>query len=117
MSSFDKDGFLIRGMTCDVLKMSGKTPEIKDKLTICVIITNKTSKQDFNNSVEIRSRSHVLPGKFIINFLTSSAVASSEQVVRDLTVRHIIMNMNVVRKIHAYFFDFDHEKFRKRLRK
>ena len=51
MSSFDKDGFLSRGMTCDVLKMSGKTPEVKDKLTICVIGTNKTSKQDFNNSV------------------------------------------------------------------
>ena len=45
MSSFDKDGFLSRGMTCDVLKMSGKTPEIKDKLTICVIGINKTSKQ------------------------------------------------------------------------
>ena len=25
MSSFDKDGFLSRRMTCDVLKMSGKT--------------------------------------------------------------------------------------------
>ena len=31
---FGKDGFLSRGMTCDVLKMSRKTPEIKDKLTI-----------------------------------------------------------------------------------
>ena len=41
MSSFAKNGFLSRGMTCDVLKMPGKTPEIKDKLTICVIGTNK----------------------------------------------------------------------------
>ena len=31
------------------LKMSGKTPESKDKLTICVIGTNETSKQDFTN--------------------------------------------------------------------
>ena len=43
MSSFDKDGFLSRGMTCDVLKMDRKTSEIKDKVTICVIGTNKTS--------------------------------------------------------------------------
>ena len=56
MSSFDKDVFLSRGMTCDVLKMPEKTPEIKDKLTNCLIGTNKTSKQDFNNSVGIRSR-------------------------------------------------------------
>ena len=80
MSSFDKHGFLSRGMTCDVLKMSGKTPEIKDKLTICVIGTNKTSKQDLNNSVGNGSRSHVLLGDFIISFLTSSAVASSKRV-------------------------------------
>ena len=73
-------------MTSDVLKMSGKTPEIKDKLTICVIGTNKTSKQDFNNAVGIGSRSHVLLGEFIISFLTSSAVASSKRVIRDLTV-------------------------------
>ena len=87
MSSFHKDGFLSRGMICDVLKMSAKTPEIKDKLTICVIGTNKTSKQDFLNSEGIGSRSHVLLGEFIIIFLTSSAVASSKQVIRDLTVR------------------------------
>ena len=86
MSSFDKDGFLSRGMTCDVLKMPGKTLEIKDELTICVIGTNKTSKQDFNNSVGIGSRAHVLLGEFIISFLTSSAVASSKRVIRDLTV-------------------------------
>ena len=48
MSSFGKDGFLSGGMTCDVLKMCGKIPEIKDKLTIRVIGTNKTSKQDCN---------------------------------------------------------------------
>ena len=36
MSSFNKDGFSSRGMTCDVLKMSGKTPEIKDKLEVSV---------------------------------------------------------------------------------
>ena len=58
-SSFGKDGFLSRGMTCDVLKMSGKTLEIKDKLTICVIGTNKKTKQDFDNSVGIGSRSHI----------------------------------------------------------
>ena len=46
MTSFEKDEFLSRGMTCDVLKMFGKTSEINDKLTICVIGTNKTSKQD-----------------------------------------------------------------------
>ena len=86
MSSFVKDGFLSGDMTCDVLKMSGKTPEIKDILTICVIGTNKTSQQDFNNSVGIGSRSHVLLGEFIISFLTSSAVASSKQVIHDLTV-------------------------------
>ena len=86
MSYFDKDGFLSRGMIYDVLKMSVKTPEIKDKLTICVIGTNKTSKQDFNNAVGIGSRSYVLLGKFISSFLTSSAVASSKQVIRDLTV-------------------------------
>ena len=67
--------------------MSGKTPEIKDKLTICVIGTNKTSKQDFNNSVGIGSRSHVLLGEFIIIFLTSSAVAGSKEVNSDSTVR------------------------------
>ena len=64
-------------MTFHVLKMSGK---IKDKLTICVIGTSKTSKQDFNNSVGIGSRSHVFLGEFIISFLPSSAVASSKQV-------------------------------------
>ena len=78
--------YLGRGMTCDILKMSGKTPEIKDKLTICVIGTNKAFKQDFNNSVGIGSRSHVLLGEFIITFLTSSAVAGSKQVARDFTV-------------------------------
>ena len=31
MSSFDKDCFLSRGIKCDIFKMSGKTPEIKDK--------------------------------------------------------------------------------------
>ena len=45
MPSFGIDSFLSRGMTCDVLKMSGKNPEIKDRLA------NKTSKQDFSNSV------------------------------------------------------------------
>ena len=59
MLSFDKDGFLRGGMPCDVLKMSGKTPEIKDKLSICMIGTNETSRQDLNNSVGIGSRSHV----------------------------------------------------------
>ena len=43
MSLFDKDDVLSRGMACDVLKMSEKTPEIKDKLIICVIGTSKTS--------------------------------------------------------------------------
>ena len=55
MSSLGKDGFLNRGMTCDVFKMSVITPEIKNKLTTCVIGTNKTSKQNFNNSVGIGS--------------------------------------------------------------
>ena len=45
MSSFGKNGFSSRGMTCDFFKMSGKTLEIEDKLTICVIGTNKTAKQ------------------------------------------------------------------------
>ena len=93
MSSFDKDGFLSRDMTCAVLKMSGKTPEIKDKLTICVIGTNKTSKQDFNNSVGFGSRSHVLLGELIIIFLTSSAVPGSKQVIRDLTVGYLIFGI------------------------
>ena len=61
MSSFDEDDILTRDMTCDVLKISRKTPEIEDKLTICVIITNKTS-----NSVGIRLRLHFLLGEFII---------------------------------------------------
>ena len=86
MPSFGKDDFLSRGRTCDVLKLSDKTPEIKDKITICVIETNKTSKQDFNNSVGIGSRSHNLLGEFAIIFLTSSAVASSKQVIHDFTV-------------------------------
>ena len=42
-------------MTCDVLKKSEKTPEIQDKLTICVIGTDKTSKQDFSNIVGMGS--------------------------------------------------------------
>ena len=62
MSSFDKEGFLSRGMPCDVLKMAGKTPKIKDKLNFFVIGTNKTSKQDINNSVGIGSRWHVMLG-------------------------------------------------------
>ena len=72
-------------MTCDVLKMFGKSPEIKDKLTICVIVTNKTSKQDFNISVGIGSRSHVFLGEFIIIFLTSSAVSGSKEVIQGTT--------------------------------
>ena len=68
------------------LKCLEKFFEIKDKLTNCVIGTKKTSKQDFNNSEGIGSRSHVLLGEFIISFLTSSAVARSKQVIRDLTV-------------------------------
>ena len=85
MSSFGKDGFLSRGMTCDVLKMSGKTP-VKDKLTISVIGANKTSEQDLNNSVDIGSRSHISLGEYIIISLTSSAVDGSKQVIRDFTV-------------------------------
>ena len=46
-------------MTCDVLKMCRKNPEIKDELTICVIGTKKTSKKDFSNSVGIGARSQV----------------------------------------------------------
>ena len=51
MSSLAKDVFFF--MTCDVLKMSGKAPEIKDKLAIRVIGTSKASKPDFTNSLGI----------------------------------------------------------------
>ena len=73
--------------------MSGKTPEIKDKLAIRVIGTSKASKPDFTNSLGIWSRSHVLPGEFIIICLTSSALAGSKMVKRDLTVGDLILNI------------------------
>ena len=73
--------------------MYGKTLEIKGKLTICVTGTSKTSKQDLNNSGGIGSRLHVLLGEFIIMSLTSSAVAGSKEIIRDLTVGDLMFGI------------------------
>ena len=86
MLSLDSDGFFNKGVMplCDTFKTSGKEPDSEDKLTMFVMGVSNTSRQDFNNLVGNGSRSQDLSWEVRINFLTSSAVAGSNDVIGKL---------------------------------
>ena len=69
---------------CDTFKTSGKEPDSKDKLTMFVMGVSNISRQVFNNLVGNGSRSQDLSWEERINFLTSSAVAGSNDVIGKL---------------------------------
>ena len=77
MSSLDSDGFFNKGVMCDTFKTSGKEPYFKDKLTMFVMGISNISRQD-------GSRSQDLSWEERLNFLTSSAVAGSNDVIGKL---------------------------------
>ena len=72
MSSLDSDDFFNKGVIS------------KDKLTMFVMGVSNTSRQDFNNLVGNGSRSQNLSWEERINFLTSSAVAGSNDFIGKL---------------------------------
>ena len=80
MSSLDSDDFN-KGVMADTFKTSGKEPDSKDKLTMFVMGVNNKSRQYFNNLVSNRSRSQDLSWEENNNFLTSSAVAGSNDAI------------------------------------
>ena len=84
MSSLDSDGLFNKGVMCDTFKTSGKEPDSKDKLTMFVMGVSNISRQDFNDLVGNGSRSQDLSWEERINFLTSSAVAGSNDVIGKL---------------------------------
>ena len=84
MLSLDSDGFFNKGVMCDTFKTSGKEPDSKDKLTMFVMGISNTSRQDFINLVGNGSRSQDLSWEERINFLTSSAVAGSNDIIGKL---------------------------------
>ena len=73
-----------KGEMCDTFKTSGKEPDSKDKLTMFVMEVSDITRQDFNNLVGNGSRSQDLSCEERINFLTSSAVAGSNDVIGKL---------------------------------
>ena len=83
MSCLDSDGFFNKGVMWDTFK-TGKEPDSKDKLTMFVMGVSNISRQDFNNLVGNGSRSQDLSWEERFNFLTSSAVAGSNDVVGKL---------------------------------
>ena len=84
MSSLDSDGFFNKGVMCDTFKTSEKEPDSKDRLTMFVMGVSNISRQDFNNLVGNGSRSQDLSWEERINYLTSSAVAGSNDVIGKL---------------------------------
>ena len=77
MSSLDSDGFFNKGVMCDIFKISWKEPDFKDKLTMFVMGVS-------NDLVGNVSRSQDLSWEESINFLTSSVVAGSSDVIGKL---------------------------------
>ena len=57
------------------LKVSGKVPEVRDRLTIDVITGASISVHCFRREVGIGSDSHCLSGDSLTSFLISSTVA------------------------------------------
>ena len=84
MSSLDSDGFFNKGMMCDTFKTPGKEPDSKDKLTMFVMGISNIPRQDFNHFEGNGSRSQDLSWEERNNFLTSSAVAGSNDVIGKL---------------------------------
>ena len=84
MSSLDSAGFFNKGVMCDTFKTSGKELDSKNKLTMFVMGVSNISRQDLNNLVDNGSRSQDLSWEERINFLTSSAVAGSNDVIGKL---------------------------------
>ena len=58
----------------DFLKLSGKVPDEKDRLTIFVITGTSMDEHFFSRDVGIGSRSQYLSGEICRNLVTSSSV-------------------------------------------
>ena len=86
MLSLDSDGSFNKGVMplCDTFKTSWNEPDSEDKLTMFVMGVSSTSRQDFNNLVGNGSRSQDLSWEERIYFLTSSAVAGSNNGIEKL---------------------------------
>ena len=84
MSFLDSDGSFNTGVMCDTFKTSGKEVVFKDKLAMFVMGVSNTYRQDFNNLVGNASRLQDFSWEERIHFLTSSAVAGSNNVIGKL---------------------------------
>ena len=78
--SLSRDGFLSRGVMMASLNVSGKVPEVMDRLTIDVMTGASMTVHCFKIAVGIGSDSHCLSGDSPISLLISSTVVGVKSV-------------------------------------